>query len=62
MVILVSFTVSMGVAAINDAVDADDHEALSVALALPGVGAQNVRHDCAHTYLEKLHNLKVLSK
>ncbi|KAH3833286.1 hypothetical protein DPMN_106592, partial [Dreissena polymorpha] len=49
---------SMGVAAINDAVDADDHEALSVALALPGVGAQNVRHDCAHTYLEKLHNLK----
>ena len=51
--------VSMGVAAINDAVDADNHEALSVNLALPGVGIQNVRQDSAHSYLEELQNLKV---
>jgi len=49
----------MGVAAVNDAVDADDHEALQVALALPGLGVQNVRSDCSHTYLEEMQKLKV---
>ncbi|XP_052795267.1 ras GTPase-activating-like protein IQGAP1 [Mya arenaria] len=49
---------SMGVAAINDAIAADDYEALTVALSLPGVGVQNMRPDCAHAYLEQLQQLK----
>lgn len=50
---------SKGVAAINDAVAADDHEALTAGLTQSGVGIQNVRPDCAHTYLEELQKVKV---
>jgi hypothetical protein len=46
-------------ASINDAIDADDHEALIAGLALPSVGMNNVSADCAHTYLEELHKEKV---
>ena len=49
----------MGIAAINDAVDADDAEALMTGLSLPDVALQSVLPDCRHGYLEKLHELKV---
>lgn len=49
----------MGVAAVNDAIEADDYDALSSNLGLPGIGLQNVRSDCAHAYLEELQKLKV---
>ena len=53
------FSVSMGIAAINDAIDADDAEALMTGLTLPDVALHGVLPDCRHSYLEKLHDLKV---
>ena len=52
-------SVSMGIAAINDAIDADDVEALMTGLSLPDVALQSVLPDCRHSYLEKLQQLKV---
>ena len=49
----------MGIAAINDAIDADDAEALMTGLTLPDVALHGLLPDCRHSYLEKLHELKV---
>lgn len=51
-------TVSQGVQSVNEAIQANDADALLAALMSLSTGLQSVKNECGQTYLDKLSELQ----